>query len=73
MEIRRLTGADVPSLMKLYRQLSRDYSMNIVASGGVSAMEDIEALRALKLYGAIIGKAYYLGAIDLEKAIEVAK
>ncbi len=57
----------------LYKALSETYSMNIVASGGVSSMEDIYALRKLNLYGAIIGRAYYTGAIALEEAIEVAK
>ena len=57
----------------LYKDLSERYSMDIVASGGVSSLEDIEALREMNLYGAILGKAYYIGAVDLEKAIEVAK
>ena len=57
----------------LYSELSKLYSMDIVASGGVSTMEDIIELRKLNLYGAIIGKAYYTGAIDLKEAIEVAK
>ena len=57
----------------LYKDLSEKYSMDIVASGGVSSLEDIEALREMNLYGAILGKAYYIGAVDLEKAIEVAK
>ncbi len=57
----------------LYKELSEKYSMDIVASGGVSSLEDIEALREMNLYGAILGKAYYIGAVDLQKAIEVAK
>ena len=57
----------------LYEQLSRDYSIDIVASGGVSSLEDVIALRKLDLYGAIIGKAYYTGAIDLREALEAAK
>ena len=57
----------------LYEQLSRDFSIDIVASGGVSSLEDVIALRKLDLYGAIIGKAYYTGAIDLREALEVAK
>lgn len=57
----------------LYKELSQTYRIDLIASGGVSSMEDIEALRAMELYGAIIGKAYYVGAIDLKKAIEVAK
>ena len=46
--------------------------MDIIASGGVSSLEDVAALKAMGLYGAIIGKAYYTGAIDLRRAIEVA-
>ena len=57
----------------LYRTLSEKYSIDLVASGGVSSMEDVKALREMDLYGAIIGKAYYIGAIDLKKAIEVAQ
>ena len=56
----------------LYEQLSRDFSIDIVASGGVSSLEDVIALRKLDLYGAIIGKAYYTGAIDLREALEAA-
>lgn len=57
---------------ELYRQLSEQFSMQIIASGGVSSLDDVERLRALDIHGAIIGKAYYTGAIALEKAIEVA-
>ena len=49
------------------------YSIDITASGGVTDITDIKALREMNLYGAIIGKAYYTGAIDLKEAIEVAK
>ena len=66
-------GAMKGTNRELYRELSAKYAMNIVASGGVSSMEDVRALRAMDLYGAIIGKAYYTGAIDLKEAIEVAK
>ena len=58
---------------ELYRALSEKFSMQIVASGGVSSMEDVNKLADLDIYGAIIGKAYYTGAIDLCKAIEIAK
>ena len=58
---------------ELYRELARRFDMNIIASGGVSSMEDVEKLAALDIHGAIVGKAYYTGAIDLAKAIEVAK
>jgi len=57
----------------LYKELSRQFSLDITASGGVSSLEDIRALREMDLYGAIIGKAYYIGAIDLREALEVAK
>ena len=58
---------------ELYRELSRKYSMDIIASGGVSSIEDVKRLAALNIHGAIIGKAYYIGAINLKEAIEVAK
>ncbi len=66
-------GAMKGTNLELYKALSEKYSMNIVASGGVSSLEDIRALREMKLYGAILGKAYYIGAVDLKEAIEVAK
>lgn len=56
----------------LYGELSKELNIDIIASGGVSTIEDIKALRALELYGAIIGKAYYTGAIDLREAIGAA-
>jgi len=57
----------------LYGELSKALDLSIVASGGVSTLEDVKALRALDLYGAIIGKAYYTGAIALREALEAAK
>ena len=65
-------GAMRGTNLELYRELSRKYKMDITASGGVSTLEDVKALRAMDLYGAIIGKAYYTGAIDLKETIEVA-
>ena len=56
----------------LYRDLSKAFKLQIVASGGVSTIEDVSHLASLGLYGAIIGKAYYTGAIKLSEAIEVA-
>lgn len=58
---------------ELYRELTKKFDMNIIASGGVSSIEDVKKLRTLDIYGAIIGKAYYTGAINLKDAIEVAK
>ena len=57
----------------LYEELGKKYALDIIASGGVSSIEDVEALAKTGTYGAIIGKAYYIGAIDLRLAIEVAK
>ena len=56
----------------LYADLKEKYDMNITASGGVSSMEDVEALAAMDLYGAIIGKAFYTGDIILSDAIRAA-
>ena len=58
---------------QLYAELSARYGMDFIASGGVSSMEDVIALRDMGVYGAIIGKAYYTGAIDLKAAIEVTR
>ena len=58
---------------ELYRALSRRFDMDIIASGGVSSLEDVERLAKLDIHGAIVGKAYYTGAMDLKAAIEVAK
>ena len=57
----------------LYRTLSERFDMQIVASGGVSSMDDVKRLAALDIYGAIIGKAYYTGAIDLKTAVDEVK
>ena len=66
-------GAMMGANHELYRTLAEQFDLHIVASGGVSSIEDVKRLRALDLYGAIIGKAYYTGAIDLSEAIEVSK
>ena len=66
-------GAMAGTNRELYRTLSAAYQMDIVASGGVSSIEDVRALAEMGLYGAIIGKAYYTGAIDLAEAIKEAQ
>ena len=66
-------GAMQGTNRELYRRLSRAFSLRLVASGGVSTLEDIRALREMNLYGAIVGKALYTGDIDLKEANEVAK
>lgn len=57
----------------LYKELSKKFNVNIIASGGVSSLDDIKALNEMNLYGAIIGKAYYTGAIKIDEALEVVK
>lgn len=66
-------GAMKGANLELYKELSRKYKMDIVASGGVSSIEDIKALKAMDMYGAILGKAYYIGAVNLKEAVEVSK
>ncbi|MBR6824491.1 MAG: 1-(5-phosphoribosyl)-5-[Firmicutes bacterium] len=58
---------------ELYADLAARYGMDIIASGGVSDMGDVCALHELGLYGAIIGRAYYNGAINLAEAVEAVQ
>ena len=66
-------GAMMGTNHALYKELCEKFELQIIASGGVSSIEDVKKLSALNIYGAIIGKAYYTGAINLPEAIEVAK
>ncbi len=66
-------GAMQGTNRELYRELSAKLKLKITASGGVSSLEDVKALRELDIYGAIIGKAYYTGAVSIKEAIEVAE
>ena len=63
-------GAMKGTNRELYQSLSKKYAIDLIASGGVSNIEDVKALAAMQLHGAIIGKAYYIGAIDLKEAVE---
>lgn len=63
-------GAMRGTNLDLYRTMNRRYEVDITASGGVSSMEDVLALHEMEMYGAIIGKAYYTGAIDLREAVK---
>lgn len=65
-------GAMLGTNRELYRLLSERFAVDIVASGGVSSLDDVAALARLGIYGAIIGKAYYTGAISLKEAIRIA-
>ncbi len=55
--------------MEMYKNLSEKYSVRLIASGGVTTLEDVKKLRDMQLYGAILGKAIYTGAIDLAAAV----
>ena len=61
-----LGGANV----ELYQTLSQQFPLDFIASGGVSSISDLQKLKALGLYGAILGKALYTGALDLKTALE---
>ena len=58
---------------ELYQELSARFGLNIVASGGVSSLDDVDALSKMNIFGAIVGKALYTGAIDLTSAINIAE
>lgn len=66
-------GAMQGTNRELYKELSAKFNMNIIASGGVSSLDDIKALSDMDMYGAIVGKAYYTGAVKISDALEVAK
>ena len=58
---------------ELYKKLNDNFDMNIIASGGISSLDDIRKLSEFNIYGAILGKAIYEGAIDLKEAVETAR
>lgn len=66
-------GAMKGTNLELYKELSQKFSINIIASGGVTDMSDVENLAKMDIYGAILGKAIYTGNINLETAIKAAK
>jgi phosphoribosylformimino-5-aminoimidazole carboxamide ribotide isomerase len=59
--------------MALYQEMSEKFSVDIVASGGVTTLEDVAQLQKMGLYGAILGKALYTGNIDLKQAVDLTK
>ena len=66
-------GAMKGTNLELYSTLKDKYNINIVASGGITTINDVKELKKLNLYGAILGRSLYEGTIDLTEAIEVAK
>lgn len=66
-------GAMEGTNRQLYREMSERFTLDVMASGGVSTLEDVRALAEMHLYGAILGKALYTGAIDLAEAVQVVR
>ncbi|MCH5314425.1 MAG: 1-(5-phosphoribosyl)-5-[(5-phosphoribosylamino)methylideneamino]imidazole-4-carboxamide isomerase [Eubacterium sp.] len=64
-----LTG---PNLEQL-NEINNAVSCNIIASGGVTTIDDITALRDNNLFGAICGKSIYEKTLDLKEAVEVCR
>ena len=48
-------------------------SANVIASGGITSIQDVQALKAIEVHGAIVGRAFYTGALDLKAAISIAR
>ena len=69
----KLQKIGVKTNLELYRQLSEKCKVDIVASGGVTTLDDVKRLAEMKLYGAILGKALYTGNIDLAAAVTLTK
>lgn len=65
-------GAMRGTNMKLYAELRKELKLQITASGGISSLAEIRKLREMDLYGAILGKAWYTGAVSLREAIREA-
>ena len=66
-------GAMRGTNLSLYAQITRQWGFQVIASGGVTTLKDVEALNDLDLYGVIIGRALYTGDIALTAALEVVK
>ena len=67
-------GAMKGTNRSLYAELAEKFPMlNVIASGGVSSLDDVSTLNKMGIYGAIIGKAYYTGAIDLKEAVKMTE
>ena len=55
----------------IYEKLSKETNLDIIASGGISSIEDIKKLKDMNLYGAIIGKALYENKIELKEVLSL--
>ena len=66
-------GMLVGANLELYKSLTQKFKIDIIASGGISTLKDIEILRRIGVSGAILGKALYTGSLNLSEAIEITK
>ena len=66
-------GAMKGTNIELYRHLSENYPIDMIASGGVSSLDDVSRLKDMNVYGAILGKALYTGSVDLAQAVRSVK
>lgn len=66
-------GAMQGTNLEMYHDMVSEFDMDLIASGGISTIDDVKALSGIGMHGAIIGKAYYTGALDLAEAIEAAR
>ena len=64
-----LCGVNVEATAKL----SEQSGLNIIASGGMATLDDVRAVKERDIYGAILGRSIYTGAIDLKQALEISK
>ena len=60
-----MAGANVEETVRMQRETG----LNVIASGGISSLEDLQKLHAGGVYGAVLGKSIYTGAIDLQEAL----
>lgn len=63
-----MNGPDFEGIVELKKQ----FNINIIASGGITTIDDVKAFKSIDVYGAIIGRALYSGSINIEEALEVA-
>lgn len=66
-------GALAGTNTQLYRDILAKYDLNLIASGGVTTIEDVKELKTAGVYGAILGKAIYNGNIELSEAIKIGE
>jgi phosphoribosylformimino-5-aminoimidazole carboxamide ribotide isomerase len=66
-------GTESGTNLEAYKELSKIEGLNVIASGGITYYNELEQLSKLGIYGAILGKALYSGALDLKKALEICK